>query len=110
MQKRRSKQWPKNRYHRPRNAWSGLGMAYRPGPGISPNPNRLRLPHPRSGCMDDPIIAEVRAARDAHAARFGYDVAEIFRDIRAMQEASGSEYVRHPARRVVVISDDSPSP
>ncbi|MDE0331553.1 MAG: hypothetical protein OXL41_06755 [Nitrospinae bacterium] len=58
----------------------------------------------------DPIIAEVRAARDAHAARFGYDVAEIFRDIRAMQDASGSEYVCHPARRVVTMPDDSPSP
>ena len=36
----------------------------------------------------DPIISEVRAARDAHAARFDYDVAAIFRDIRAMQEES----------------------
>ena len=60
--------------------------------------------------MDDPIIAGVRAARDAHAARFGYDVAEIFRDIRAMQEASGSEYVRLPARRAAAMPDDSPSP
>ena len=33
--------------------------------------------------MDDPIIAEVRAARDKHAARFGYDIKEIFKDIRA---------------------------
>lgn len=48
----------------------------------------------------DPIIAEVRAARDAHAARFDYDVAAIFRDIREMQEASGRDYVRHPARAV----------
>lgn len=46
----------------------------------------------------DPIIAEVWAVRDEHAARFGYDVAQIFRDIPAMQDASGSEYVRHPAR------------
>ena len=60
--------------------------------------------------MDDPIIAEIRAARDAHAARFGYDVAEIFRDIRAMQDATGSEYVRHPARRVTTMPDDSSSP
>ncbi len=60
--------------------------------------------------MTDPIIAEVRAARDAHAARFSYDVAEIFRDIRAMQEASGSEYVRDPARLVAAMPDDSPSP
>ena len=48
----------------------------------------------------DPIIAEVRAVRDAHAARFGYDVAAIFRDIREMQKASGLDYVRHPARSV----------
>ena len=47
----------------------------------------------------DPIITEVWTVRDEHAARFGYDVAEIFRDIRAMQNASGSEYVRHPPRR-----------
>lgn len=31
----------------------------------------------------DPIIAEVRAVRDAHAARFNYDVAAICREIRA---------------------------
>ena len=29
--------------------------------------------------------------RDAHAVRFGYDAAEVFRDIRAMQSVSGSE-------------------
>ena len=49
----------------------------------------------------DPIISEVRAVRDAHAARFDYDIAAIFRDIRAMQEASGRKYVRYPARPVV---------
>lgn len=47
----------------------------------------------------DPIIAEVRAVRDDHAARFGYDVEAIFRDIRFRQEASDREYVRYPARR-----------
>ncbi len=49
----------------------------------------------------DPIISEVRAVRDAHAARFDYDIAAIFQDIRAMQKASGREYVRYPARPVV---------
>ena len=44
----------------------------------------------------DPIVAEVRAIRQAYAARFGYDVEAIFRDIRARQEASGHEYVRLP--------------
>ena len=47
----------------------------------------------------DPIIAEVRAVRDDHAARFGYDVEALFKDIRSRQEASDREYVRYPARR-----------
>ena len=34
----------------------------------------------------DPIIAEVRAVRDEHAARFDYDIDAIFRAIRAAQE------------------------
>ena len=46
----------------------------------------------------DPIISEVRAVREAHSARLDYDVAAIFDDIRAMQEASGRKFVRHPAR------------
>ena len=48
----------------------------------------------------DPIISEVRAVREAHAARFGYDIAAIFRNIRAMQDESKREYVRFPARPV----------
>ena len=48
----------------------------------------------------DPIIAEVRAVRDAHAAAFGYDVAAIFRDLQARQEASSRDYVHYPARPV----------
>ena len=53
----------------------------------------------------DPIIAEVRAVRDQHAARFDYDLEAIFRDIRARQKASGREYVRYPARRASFQSD-----
>ena len=48
----------------------------------------------------DPIIGEIRTIRDLHAARCGYDIGRIFRDIRAWQEASGAEYVSRPARRV----------
>ena len=54
----------------------------------------------------DPIIAEVRAIRQAYAARFDYDVEAIFRDIRARQEASGHQYVRLPARRRVSVRED----
>ena len=39
----------------------------------------------------DPIIAEVRAIRQAYAARFDYDVDAIFEDMRARQTAAGSE-------------------
>ena len=57
----------------------------------------------------DPIIDELRAVRDEHAARFNYDVEAIFRDIQAQQEASGREYIRLPPRRVV-SSEDWPKP
>ena len=55
----------------------------------------------------DPIIAEVRAVRDEHAARFGYDVKAIFRDIRSMQKASGRVFVRYPARACVSEAEGS---
>ena len=49
----------------------------------------------------DPIVAEVRAIRDAHASRFNYDLRLICEDIRKMQEASGREYVQYPPRPAV---------
>ena len=56
----------------------------------------------------DPIIAEIRAIRDEHAARFNYDVKAIFRDIQARQKASGRQYVRYPAKRVSPELDSLP--
>ena len=56
----------------------------------------------------DPIIAELRAVRDTHAARFNYDVRAIFQDIRATQKMSGREYVRYPARRADETHDETP--
>lgn len=53
----------------------------------------------------DPIIAEVRAVRDEHAAKFDYDVKAIFEDLRARQEASGRKYVSYPARRISLETD-----
>lgn len=46
----------------------------------------------------DPLIAEIRAVRDEYAARFDYDVAAMFRDLQARQDASKRIYVHHPAR------------
>ena len=48
----------------------------------------------------DPIIGELHAVRDEHAARCGYDVETIFREIRARQAASERNHVRRPARPV----------
>ena len=58
----------------------------------------------------DPIVAEIRAVREEHAARFGYDVQAIFDDIRARQRASGRTYVRYPARRVAGDREDRARP
>ena len=54
---------------------------------------------------DDPIVAEVRAIRDELAARCGYDLKEIFRQLRQQQATSGQKYVRYPARRVPPTED-----
>ncbi len=48
--------------------------------------------------MIDPIVDEVRAVRDNHASKFGYDLIKIFSDIKARQEASGREFVKYPSR------------
>lgn len=43
--------------------------------------------------MIDPIVEEVRKVRDAHAARFNYDLDAIFRDIKEQEERSGLRFV-----------------
>lgn len=45
--------------------------------------------------MNDPIVEEVRAVRDAHAARFNYDLEAIFRDIQEQQRKSGLTFVSY---------------
>jgi len=53
----------------------------------------------------DPIVAEVRAVRDKHAAQFGYNIKEIFRDLKAQQQSSGRKYVQYPSRTAVATID-----
>ena len=76
-------------------------------PSFAPPANLWRRAM-REETQTDPIIDEIRAARDEHAARFNYDVKEIFRDIQAQQEASGREYVRLLPRRVASVQEDRP--
>ena len=48
----------------------------------------------------DPIVDEVRRARDAYAARFNYDLRAIFRDLKEQEKRSGrklASYVQDAA-------------
>lgn len=56
--------------------------------------------------MTDPIVEEVRKVRDAHAARFNYDLDAIFRDIKEQEKKSGHKFVSFPPRKV----EASPAP
>lgn len=49
--------------------------------------------------MNDPIVDEVRRVRDAHAARFNYDLDAIFRDIKEREKKSGLKFVGGIARQ-----------
>jgi hypothetical protein len=50
--------------------------------------------------MNDPIVDEVRRVRDAHAARFHYELDAIFRDIKEQEKKNGRKFVSFPPRRV----------
>lgn len=50
----------------------------------------------------DPIVEEVRRIREAHAAKFNYDLRAIFQDLKAKEASSGRVYVRYEPRKVTV--------
>lgn len=47
----------------------------------------------------DPIVEEVRREREAHAARLGFDVAAICRELQQMQEQESGRSVVLPPQR-----------
>lgn len=49
----------------------------------------------------DPIVEEVRKAREEHAAKFDHDLKRIFADLREQEKRSGQRYVTLPPRRPV---------
>jgi hypothetical protein len=55
--------------------------------------------------VKDEVLEEVRKVREAYAARFGYDLAAIFRDLRERELASGREVVSLPPKRIVPTVD-----
>jgi hypothetical protein len=51
--------------------------------------------------MNDPIVDEVRRVRDAHAARFNYDLDAIFQDIKRREKESGLVFIQGVAHQPV---------
>jgi hypothetical protein len=49
--------------------------------------------------MTDPIVDEVRKARDAYAAQFNYDLDAMVRDLQEQQRRSGRPMVPAPAKQ-----------
>ena len=47
----------------------------------------------------DPIVEEVRKARDAYAKRFDYDLDAICRDLQAKQRSSDKKVISLPPKR-----------
>lgn len=54
--------------------------------------------------MTDPIVEEVRKARNEHAKKFNYDIKAIVADIQKQQKESGREFVSFPAKRIEPVS------
>jgi hypothetical protein len=55
--------------------------------------------------MDDPIVQEVRQAREAYAARFNYDLAAMIADLQRRTEEA-----RRAGRKVAALPPRSAEP
>jgi len=51
----------------------------------------------------DPIVAEVRRVREAHAAQFGFDLRAIYRALKVQEEQSQREKVSYAPKRISPI-------
>jgi hypothetical protein len=50
--------------------------------------------------VKDPIVEEVRRAREAHAKQFNHDLDAICADLRKREKASGRPTVSLPPKRI----------
>ena len=53
---------------------------------------------------EDPIVEEVRKARDEYAKKFDYDLDAICRDLQKKQEQPGKQVVSFPPKRPSVVA------
>ena len=60
--------------------------------------------------MNDPIVDEVRRVRDAHAARFNYDLDAIFRDTKEQEAKSGRKFVSFASAKAEPNQMPQPTP
>ncbi|MEC4677362.1 MAG: hypothetical protein VST69_01230 [Nitrospirota bacterium] len=51
----------------------------------------------------DPIVEEIRKVREAHAARFDYNLDAIYRDLKEQESKSGKKFTSYPAKRTAVV-------
>ena len=50
--------------------------------------------------IDDPVVEEIRACRQAHAAQFNYDLAAIFAAVVEREKCSLRPVINRPSRRI----------
>jgi hypothetical protein len=48
----------------------------------------------------DPIVAEVRRAREAHAAKFGFDLQAIYQDLKGQEKHNPHKKVSFAPKRI----------
>jgi len=48
----------------------------------------------------DPIIAEVRKAREAYAEKFNYDIQAMCRDLKKRQKQNADRIIAMPPKRI----------
>ncbi|HKI01870.1 MAG TPA: hypothetical protein VKK31_07825 [Thermoanaerobaculia bacterium] len=53
---------------------------------------------------NDPIVEEVRQAREEHAAKFDYDLKRIFQDLKEQEQRSGRKVVSLAPRRPAEVA------
>ena len=58
----------------------------------------------------DPIVDEVRRARDAYAARFNYDLRAIYRDLKEQEKRSGRKVVSYAESSIRIEANDAVQP
>jgi len=54
----------------------------------------------------DLILEEIRQTREKHAAKFNYNLLEIYRDLKEQESKSNKLFVLYPAKRIQSCNHD----